>query len=595
MAKTATAAAGPPSPAPVVQHQIVPLAQLRESPLNHRRTWGDMDELVASVQRQGVLQPVLARPVPPGSADEFELVFGHRRYRAAKKAGLAEIPAMVRVMTDAEVLEAQVVENVQRADVHPLEEAEGYEALLRSKERAYTVEDIAAKVGKSKGYIYGRMKLLALGPEARKAFYAGTLSASVALLVARMPVDLQVKAIQDLGRYGGKDEPVAFRTAVEVVHRSYMLDLAGAPFDPKDGQLVAGAGACADCPKRSGANPDLFGDVESGDVCSDPICFQAKTEAATAAKVAEAKAAGRTILDAKEAKKVLEPRYGRAGPASAKYGSDYVSLDATCHQDPKYRSFRKLLGKRAAEAVVLAPDEGGHLVELLPKGAVKKLLKAAGHDFKADRAGSATAAGREEQKKYREKAELDEAVERRAAALLGDALDQKEPTREVWDVALDALLDSMFGDADQVLERRFGTEDPEKALEKARPKMSGEQLRALFLELHLSSALGAFRGKQAARLFAWARIDVKKLEAEVKAERKDATRAKASPAAKGAQPAKGTCFICGCREHTPCAGGCAWTDRKELVCTAHTAKEIEAAWKQIHSTLNASKKKGKGA
>src|SRR6266446_3430630 len=101
--------------------EFLPVAKVSESRSNPRKSFGDMTELVDSVRTKGVLVPVLCRP----SADGWELVFGARRLRAAQAAGLAEIPAMVREMTDREVLEVQVIENLQRADVHPLEEAGG--------------------------------------------------------------------------------------------------------------------------------------------------------------------------------------------------------------------------------------------------------------------------------------------------------------------------------------------------------------------------------------------------------------------------------------------------------------------------------------
>src|SRR6266478_4195263 len=98
--------------------EFLPVARITESKSNPRKSFGDMTELIDSVRAKGVLVPVLCRPA---EADTWELVFGARRLRAAQAAGLSEIPAMVRAMTDREVLEVQVIENLQRADVHPLE------------------------------------------------------------------------------------------------------------------------------------------------------------------------------------------------------------------------------------------------------------------------------------------------------------------------------------------------------------------------------------------------------------------------------------------------------------------------------------------
>jgi ParB family chromosome partitioning protein len=112
----AAEATTPPPEAPQ-RIEFLAVAKVIESKSNPRKSFGDMTELIDSVRTKGVLVPVLCRPAEDG----WELVFGARRLRAAQAAGLAEIPAMVRTMTDREVLEVQVIENLQRTDVHPLE------------------------------------------------------------------------------------------------------------------------------------------------------------------------------------------------------------------------------------------------------------------------------------------------------------------------------------------------------------------------------------------------------------------------------------------------------------------------------------------
>ena len=107
------------------------------------------------------------RPVPEGEAGTFELVAGTRRYHASKLAKRESIPATVRELTDAQALELQVIENVQRVDVHPLDEAQGYAALIELQPDAYTVETIAARVGRSPAYVNGRLRLIQLIAEAK--------------------------------------------------------------------------------------------------------------------------------------------------------------------------------------------------------------------------------------------------------------------------------------------------------------------------------------------------------------------------------------------------------------------------------------------
>ncbi len=159
--------------------KLVPLSELHESPSNPRKAFGDLTELTDSIKSVGILQPLVARHV----GKQLELVVGHRRLRAAKKAGLKEVPVQVRDLTDAEALEVQLVENVQREDIHPMEEAEAYDQL--QKEYSYSVDQVADRVGKTRATVYARMKLLDLEPPARKAFLAGKLNPSVALDVAR--------------------------------------------------------------------------------------------------------------------------------------------------------------------------------------------------------------------------------------------------------------------------------------------------------------------------------------------------------------------------------------------------------------------------
>ena len=134
------------------EYRDLPLAMLAESTTNPRRTFEDdaLKELAESIRTQGVLSPLLVRPL---TEQGFEIVFGARRYRAARMAEVAIVPVRIKHLTDAEALEAQLVENLQRRDVHPLEEAQGFRALLSLEEPKYSIEQLAAKTGKSPVYV----------------------------------------------------------------------------------------------------------------------------------------------------------------------------------------------------------------------------------------------------------------------------------------------------------------------------------------------------------------------------------------------------------------------------------------------------------
>ena len=133
------------------EYRDLPLSVLTESKTNPRRFFEDsaLKELAASIRSQGVLSPLLVRPLTERS---FEIVAGARRYRAAQLAEAETVPVRIVNLTDAEALEAQLIENLQRRDVHPLEEAQGFRALLNLDEPKYSIEQIAAKTGKSPAY-----------------------------------------------------------------------------------------------------------------------------------------------------------------------------------------------------------------------------------------------------------------------------------------------------------------------------------------------------------------------------------------------------------------------------------------------------------
>jgi ParB/RepB/Spo0J family partition protein len=157
----------------------IALADLHDSPSNPRKHFDEaaLAELAADIKHHGrVLQPICVRPRVPalfanaGDPDAqcgFEIIFGHRRARAAELAGLAEIDAMVTSMTDAEVARAQISENLARQDVHPIEEAEGFQALMA--EHSVSADDLVQQTGKSRSYVYGRLKLLQAAPEGADA------------------------------------------------------------------------------------------------------------------------------------------------------------------------------------------------------------------------------------------------------------------------------------------------------------------------------------------------------------------------------------------------------------------------------------------
>lgn len=172
--------------------ELIPITQIHESKHNPRQHFDGpaLEQLADSIREVGIIDPLIVRP----NAKGYELASGHRRYRAAKAIGLEKLPCVVRDMADQVFMEALTISNLQREDVHPLDEAKGYEALMAAPYKM-DVHKIAERVGKSIKYIYDRVKLLALIKEARDCFWTGKLQAGHAILLARLTPTEQAKAL----------------------------------------------------------------------------------------------------------------------------------------------------------------------------------------------------------------------------------------------------------------------------------------------------------------------------------------------------------------------------------------------------------------
>jgi ParB family chromosome partitioning protein len=296
------------SPGPV----SLPLADLRESKTNPRRSWesAGLKELADSMLAHGVLEPLLVRPVngdlAPGPAKatdkqidglryegKFEIVVGARRFRAAKLAKLETIPVIVQVLTDTEAMEIQIIENLQREDVQPLDEGLGYRALLdlwekepaepesqkeKGKGQKSQVEMLAEKIGKSASYVYQRLKLADLTKPAQQALAAGKMSAGHAVQIARLQPEAQTTAVKMIEHNAKSLHPMTVRELGNWIQMEIHRNLDKAPWKKDDASLLPAAGACTVCPKRAGTNPQAFPDL-GPQTCTDINCFRAKMAA----------------------------------------------------------------------------------------------------------------------------------------------------------------------------------------------------------------------------------------------------------------------------------------------------------------------------
>jgi ParB family chromosome partitioning protein len=176
--------------------RTVPIAFVNPNPRNPRRSFADADlaDLAQSIREHGIVQPVVVRPAAGGA---FEIIAGERRWRAAQRAGLTDIPVIVRDVDDRVALELAIVENVQRADLNPVEEAAGYQLLI--EQHGYTQADLAQVIGKSRSHVANTLRLLKLPDVIRDMLVDGTLSAGHArtLVTANDPAGLARRIVEE--------------------------------------------------------------------------------------------------------------------------------------------------------------------------------------------------------------------------------------------------------------------------------------------------------------------------------------------------------------------------------------------------------------
>ena len=366
----------------MTQFATLPLAHIAPSLTNPRKTFNaaKLQELADSIKASGVHQAVLVRPISSARLMDterevqYELVAGERRYRASQLAGVDTIPAMIRVLTDDQVLEIQLVENLQRDDLSELEEAEGYQALMEHS--SLTADAVGTKIGKSRAYVYARLKLLDLSQEVKQAMRDGALDFSRALLIARIPDSaLQAKALAEATCTDYRGDVPSVRALQAWLQQNVMLRLDKAVFKITDTRLVQAAGSCTACPKRTGANPDLFADASSADLCIDPACYHGKEDAHRAALVAIAAKKGMQFIEGKEAKELIPQQW-------TDHIRGYLPLSQKredCIKDGQTGlTLRELLGDDAPAPVLIENPYTKALIEAVPEDETEGVLTAKG-------------------------------------------------------------------------------------------------------------------------------------------------------------------------------------------------------------------------
>jgi ParB/RepB/Spo0J family partition protein len=349
------------------QFQMVPINELRESPHNPRKHFNQakLQELADSIFETGyVITPLIVRqfgvsmqlgtPTPV-----YEIGAGHRRFRAAKMAGIEQLPVRILDLDDRAFRELLTIENVQREDVHPIEEADGYNELLyRNK---LTIPELAAKVGKSEAYVRGRLELCDLIPVVRESFLQDNITIGHARLISRVPKDRQEDALKACFETWGDRGLIGvahFRNSLRVMLKG--RDLKGAAFDLADPTLKADAGACTACPKCSEPQRSLIGDLK-GALCLDGACYSQKLNAHIQRGLSQGLVAISTAHHAPINADVLPPsKYVEVGPdqdALREVKEQIEETEAGEDVDPKERE-RELTMLREELASLEAESAG---------------------------------------------------------------------------------------------------------------------------------------------------------------------------------------------------------------------------------------------
>lgn len=487
--------------------QMISLGDLHESPFNPRRIFDDaaLAELAESIQHEGILQPLLVRPrVPllfarhqalepdPDAITGYEVVFGHRRFRAAQLAGLQVARCIVRTMTDEDAKRAQIAENLQRQDVHPIEEAEGFMALIG--DHGVTADELVEQVGKSRSYVYGRLKLLSACDQVRQACLSGDIGSETALLFSRQAPALQVKALEKLKgtqfyrarngyEDGGKE---GYRAIRDFLNEYFMLDLKEALWPLEAVDLVPDAGACTTCPKRTGCSPEIFADVidagRSGyrskggaDVCTDPDCFADKKKAHLKLEAAKLEEKGKTVVAGNKARAAID--------AQGKLKSGFIPIAEV------RETLKKAKDTTVTTLHIQDPRTGKVVQAVREDDLVAAGLRKAKPKTEAGKSGSSSSRDWEQERKEREAQALAETNFRKALHAKIRPLMLAAP-RSTDDMRLIAryAIDMMDYEGEADLAKLYGFKS-KSDLPKAIDGMNGEQLAILLLDIVLQHGL----------------------------------------------------------------------------------------------------------
>ena len=512
------------------EYRNLPLLSLTESASNPRTTFDDkaLDELAESIKAQGVLSPLVVRHK---GGHSYEIVAGARRYRAAQRAGLDSVPVRIVGLSDAQAVEVSIVENLQRRNVHPLDEANGYVALMRLD---YSVEQIAAKCGKSPAYVTVRTRLAQLAPVVVEAFSKDEIGVGHALLLAKLQPEQQEQALAACYQeaYGSKSKRILLpvRHLQQWIEHNILLELAAAPFSKEDAQLVPEAGSCIECPKRTGHNVLLFEGISPRqDSCSDPTCYAAKLEMHVKQTIA-----------AKPKLVQISTAYGKPAESSAAIPrNQYVEIREDKPEKKEQRDWPEYKTcKSTTEAIVTEGSEKGELRKVCadPNCAIhhpKRQPSKADASFKVER------------EKQRHTEALAQTTGLRVLKAIGEAVPVRLMKRDLL-FAVERLTAMLDERKLAILIRRHGvgqpknTDSPAKLLAAYLPKAEESTLGRILVETVILFSMRTDTDtvnvlRDAAQVY---KVDIEAISAEVKQEFAAKEKAKAAKKPTAKPPAR---------------------------------------------------------
>lgn len=345
------------------RHMRAPIAKLHTSKFHHRTNWGDMVALAASIKATGgAIEPVVARPHPT-IVDEFEVVAGERRRRATTAAGFVEIDIIVQDLDDVTTIEWQARENLERQDLHALDEADYFEDLIQ---HGWELGEVAKRFGRKRDDVTRSLRLRQLSPSARKAYADLEIDNRSAMALCRLDsLDKQGDVIAAFRNGALTNEEIP-----SYCQREYSAPMADLPWALTDADMPGGA--CTTCPKRANVQRDLFSDHTGADRCLDVACWRAKMVRTWETWSAEP---AYTALDT-EAPMLFIPQAG--GRPVVMKSSGYVDSAGSCPHLSGHtweEAIVKGIGTREPPAIYLVRDQDGRPRLLYREASATRLVK----------------------------------------------------------------------------------------------------------------------------------------------------------------------------------------------------------------------------